>query len=206
MELTTEITFTSKKAVSTLIDMLGSTHEDIRLLAATIIDKLTRRLKISEFAGMVNLVCLLFDANNRQDSLPNLASENNGANLERRLIILQRTLYSLLGMSILQGLACEADNRVEIAKAATHITTKIVGLIRYFADEENFDFKGMVYRSALKLLIGLASNGGKVGARFGQELSENPFLLNSLEHILGMEVPTRATGACDGYHCKAGLG
>jgi hypothetical protein len=93
----------------------------------------------------------------------------------------------MLGMSILQGLACDADNCTEIAKAAAHIVTKILGLIRYFAHEENIDDdKTTVYCSAMKLVRSLATNGGKVGARFRQELSENTFLVNSLE-ILSWE-------------------
>lgn len=44
-----------------------------------------------------------------------------------------------------------------------------------------------VVRLSLKFVRRLAINGGKISARFRQELSENPFLLDSLEQILNME-------------------
>ncbi|CAL5010026.1 unnamed protein product [Urochloa decumbens] len=228
-KLIAEITFTSKKAVPALVDMLGSTiagDSDIRLFAASVITELTGSIKISEFPGMVRLISLLLDyknqqdsllttgkifefpgvvkliyslhvldAKNRQDSQPNCISERNEGNVDRRhhsirtvfgSTLSQQILFPLLGMSILQRLSCDPDNCKEIIEGATYITTKTIGLIRYVTNQENNggQQKKTVIRSSLNFVRWHASNTGKIGARFRRELSENPFLLNSLGHIL----------------------
>ena len=92
----------------------------------------------------------------------------------------RRMLLPLLGMSILQRLACDPDNCQEIAHDATHITTKTIGFISYVIDEKN----SLVLRSSLNFVRRLAIDHGKIGARFRQELSKNPFLLNILGRIM----------------------
>ena len=196
-ELITEIIYGSKKAVPSLIDMLGSTTVAIRLLAATITNEISGGLKISEFPGMLKMVSSLLDAENRQDSLLNHVSENNGgSNIERqlieKLIFRRRIHFSLLGLSMLEKLTCDPDNCAEIAKDGTNIITKIIGLIIYLTDEKisgesEIQHKMMVYDSALKFVRRLAVKGGKIGMRFRHELSENPLFLNSLERILDLE-------------------
>ncbi|CAO2186935.1 unnamed protein product [Urochloa humidicola] len=44
-----------------------------------------------------------------------------------------------------------------------------------------------VVQLSLKFVRRLAINGGKISARFRHDLSENPFFLDSLEHILNLE-------------------
>ncbi|RLN05355.1 hypothetical protein C2845_PM13G02910 [Panicum miliaceum] len=200
MELITEITSASKKAVLTLIGMLCSTvagEKDIRMIAARVISEITAgSIKISEFPGMVKLmsslldaknhqdslqpadaslkmskipsvvkkqISSLLDADNQQDSLPNRVSgNNNGGNVDSTSHsilttdepIMLRLLFPLLGMSILRSLACDPDNREEIAKDATYITTKTIGLISYVIDEENSGGpqKKLVLRSSLNFV------------------------------------------------------
>ncbi|CAO2199966.1 unnamed protein product [Urochloa humidicola] len=200
-ELIAEITYTHKKAVPSLISMLGSTvarHQHMRLLAATITNDLSGSLKIYDYPGMLKLVSSLLDANNKtQDSMPNYVSENdegddNERQLFQKIIFMRQILFYSLGLSILDKLACDPDNCTEIAKDATNVITKIVGLISYLTDEEDSGGsethqKIMVYDSALKFVRRLAIKGRKMGARFRQDLSENPFLLNSLNRIMDLE-------------------
>ena len=143
------------------------------------------------------MVSSLLDAENRQDSmLNNLSEDNGGSNIERQLIekfIFRRRIhFSLLGLSMLEKLTCDPDNCAEIAKDGTNIITKIIGLIIYLTDEKisgesEIQQKMMVYDSALKFVRRLAVKGGKIGMRFRHELSENSFFLNSLERILDLE-------------------
>jgi hypothetical protein len=49
----------------------------------------------------------------------------------------------------------------------------------------------------LKLLRRLAISGGKIGAKFRRELSENPFLLNSLQHILDLDLEACQPELCE---------
>jgi hypothetical protein len=217
-ELIAEITSTSKKAVPTLIHMLGSTVAGdkfgIRLFAASVVAELTGSIKISEFPGMVKLISSLLDAKNRQDPLlpanaddslkisefPSvvklissllLDAENQQAGTSQSIcatdesILLWRMLSPLLGMSVLLKLAANPDNCTEMVEEATYISTKTVRLISYLTSEEisgNPQQKILV-RSSLNFVRRLASNSGKNGARFRQELSDNPFLLN-IERIL----------------------
>ncbi|CAO2199940.1 unnamed protein product [Urochloa humidicola] len=219
-----EITFTSKKAVPALVDILSSSstiagESDIRLFAASVITEITSSIKISKFPGIVRLISLLLDyknqqdsmlkngqifkfpgvvkliyslhvldAKNGQDSLPNRvsASRLNSIRSGMEHTLSQRILFPLLGMSILQRLSCDPDNFKEIIEGATYITTKTIGLISYVTDQESSggQQKKIVIRSSLNFVRWIASNSGKIGARFRRELSENPFLLNSLGHIL----------------------
>ena len=146
---------------------------------------------------MLKMVSSLLDAENRQDSmLNNLSEDNGGSNIERqlieKLIFRRRIHFSLLGLSMLEKLTCDPDNCAEIAKDGTNIITKIIGLIIYLTDEKisgesEIQQKMMVYDSALKFVRRLAVKGGKIGMRFRHELSENPLFLNSLERILDLE-------------------
>ena len=91
-------------------------------------------------------------------------------------------------MSILQRLACDPDNCEEIAEDATYITTKTIGLISYVINKENSGGSQkklvLLLRSSLNFVMWFTISGGKIGARFRQELLENPFFLNCLERIL----------------------
>ncbi|CAL5008585.1 unnamed protein product [Urochloa decumbens] len=199
-ELIAEIIYTHKKAVPSLIDMLGSTvarHQHMRLLAATITNELSSSLKISDYPGMLKMVSSLLDADKTQDSMPNHVSENDGGDdTERQLfektIFMRRILFYTLGLSILEKLSCDHDNCTEIAKDATNIITKIIGLISYLTEEENSgesetQQKIIVCDSALKFVRRLTIKGRKIGVKFRQVLSENPFLLNTLDCIIDLE-------------------
>ncbi|CAL5009984.1 unnamed protein product [Urochloa decumbens] len=199
-ELITEITYTHKKAVPSLIDMLGSTvarHQHMRLLAATITNELSGSLKISDYPGMLKMVSSLLDADKTQDSVLNHVSENDGGDdiehqLFEKIIFMRRILFYTLGLSILEKLSCDPDNCAEITKDATNIVTKIVELTSYLIEEANSgesetQQKIIVCDSALKFVRRLAIKGRKIGAKFRQVLSENPFLLNTLYRIMDLE-------------------
>ncbi|CAL5008586.1 unnamed protein product [Urochloa decumbens] len=199
-ELIAEIIYTHKKAVPSLIDMLGSTvarHQLMRLLATTITNELSGSLKISDYPGMLRMVSSLLDADKTQDSMPNHVSENDGGDdiehqLFEKIIFMRRILLYTLGLSILEKLSYDPDNCAEITKDATNIVTKIVGLTSYLTEEENSgesetQQKIIVCDSALKFVRRLAIKGRKIGAKFRQDLSENPFLLNTLDRIIDLE-------------------
>nr|CAB3482126.1 unnamed protein product [Digitaria exilis] len=157
----------------------------------------TDSLKISEFPRVEEMMYSLYilSAKNRQNSLPKCVPGNNEGNPNsiRHMIrtadestLLQRMLFPLLGMSILQRLACDPDNCDEIVEDATYISTKTIGLISYVTNEEisGDPQKALVLRSSLNFVRWLAIDRGKIGSRFRQELSDNPLLLNSLGRIL----------------------
>ncbi|CAL4996536.1 unnamed protein product [Urochloa decumbens] len=194
-ELIAEIIYIHKKAVPSLIDMIGSTverHQGIRLLAAKITDELSGSLKISEYPGMLKLISSLLDVEKRQDSMPNHVSANNEGNDIEHQLFMRRILFYSLGLSILDKLSCDPDNNAEIAKDATNIVMKIIGLISYLTDDENrgeseTQHKIIVYDSALKFVRRLTIKGRKIGAMFRQVLSEDPFLLHTLDRIMDLE-------------------
>ncbi|KAF8669955.1 hypothetical protein HU200_051138 [Digitaria exilis] len=153
--------------------------------------------KISEFPRVEEMVYSLYilSAKNTQNSLPNCVPGNNVGNADsiRHTIrtadestLLQRMLFPLLGMSILQRLACDPDNCDEIVEDATYISTKTIGLISYVTNEEisGDPQKALVLRSSLNFVRWLTIDRGKIGSRFRQEISDNPLLLNSLGLIL----------------------
>ncbi|KAL6659018.1 hypothetical protein ACP70R_003058 [Stipagrostis hirtigluma subsp. patula] len=210
--------YTSKNAVSSLIDMLGYTVEEPKHIrrqaaevgdtvvepkhfsrwAAKVIAKLSGSLKIAEFPGMVKLVASLLDTDNQQESLPNPASEHNGGNDRHRRPSTQTAesrsstparppdedSFPILGLRILEGLACDPQNCTEIVKEATNIISKVMELISYHIDKKNTGQQEEVISLSLTLLRTLATTDGKIGAAFRQELWENPLLLDSLECIL----------------------
>ncbi|TVU06708.1 hypothetical protein EJB05_49936, partial [Eragrostis curvula] len=93
--------------------------------------------------------------------------------------------FAVLGMVILEKLACDPDNCAEILKAKDLIS-KIIGLISYAADEEsnNYHQQNKVICSSLHLVRRLASIGGKFGVTVRQKLWENPILIDNLAGIL----------------------
>jgi len=85
----------------------------------------------------------------------------------------------ILGLEILEGLACDTDNCAEIIKV-TNLVPKIIGLTSY--NESSTD--DALISSSLNLLRRLATRNGKIGVTLRQELWENPFLLSYLAGIL----------------------
>lgn len=85
----------------------------------------------------------------------------------------------MLGLEILEGLACDTDNCAEIIKV-TNLVPKIIGLTSY---NESNTLKPLI-SSSLNLLRRLATRNGKIGVTLRQELWENPFLLSNLAGIL----------------------
>jgi len=88
---------------------------------------------------------------------------------------------NLLGLEILEGLACDTDNCAEIIKV-TNLVPKIIGLTSY--NESRTDDAHALISSSLNLLRRLATRNGKIGVTLRQELWENPFLLSNLAGIL----------------------
>jgi len=88
----------------------------------------------------------------------------------------------ILGLEILESLACDADDCAEIIKV-TNLVPKIVGLTSYSSSNENSTDNALM-SSSLNLLRRLATTNGKVGASLRQELWESPFLLSNLACIL----------------------
>jgi len=142
---------------------------------------------------MKNLQVMEENASNRPaHEQPEHRGGNNGARwcwvcqcwrLMKKKSILdeQRFPWSLpiLGLEILEGLACDTDNCAEIIKV-TNLVPKIIGLTSY--NESSTD--DALISSSLNLLRRLATRNGKIGVTLRQELWENPFLLSNLAGIL----------------------
>ncbi|KAL6857045.1 hypothetical protein ACP4OV_018427 [Aristida adscensionis] len=217
-KLTTEITSTSKNVVSTLVQMLDSSvaqDKNIRLYAARVIAKLAGSLKISEFPGMVKMVCSLLDAKNQQDALPNPASENNASSIRNSSALTrgersssQRMLLSLsgppiptesvetdldsfpvLGMQILESLAYDPDNCAGIVKDTRKIIIKITQHItNYCTTEGNSGDTDTQQKEVICSSLNLVRRLATTGgATFRQELWENPSFVNSVESILDLQ-------------------
>ncbi|KAG0524479.1 hypothetical protein BDA96_07G215000 [Sorghum bicolor] len=91
----------------------------------------------------------------------------------------------ILGMVILEKLAHDPDNCVEIAKS-TYLISKIIGLISYSTDCENSNNEQQraVICASLNFVRRLAITGGNIGVVLRQELCNNSFLLSNLECVL----------------------
>jgi hypothetical protein len=92
----------------------------------------------------------------------------------------------VLGMVILEKLACDLDNCTEIFKA-TNLISKTIGLISYNTDSErsnNVQQQNALVCSSLKFVRRLAITGQKIGVAIRQELWSHPFLLNNLAGVL----------------------
>ncbi|WVZ95050.1 hypothetical protein U9M48_040856 [Paspalum notatum var. saurae] len=95
----------------------------------------------------------------------------------------------IVGLCILDNCLQRGDSKSndklikDIVKDATNIIPKIIGLISYLTDTRQKE----VLCLSLKLVRRIATDGGRIGARFRQDLSENPFFLNNLECILDLE-------------------
>ena len=91
----------------------------------------------------------------------------------------------ILGMVILEKLAHDPDNCVEIAKS-TYLISKIIGLISYTTDGEssNDEQQRAVICASLNFVRRLASTGENIGVELRQQLYNNFFLLNNLESVL----------------------
>ncbi|KAL6614910.1 hypothetical protein ACP70R_037180 [Stipagrostis hirtigluma subsp. patula] len=91
--------------------------------------------------------------------------------------------FPVLGMVILERLACDPDNCAEIVKG-TNLISKLIGFISYTNNNErrsNVTQQNEVICSALKFVRHLAITGETT---LRQELWKNPFLLNNLTCIL----------------------
>ncbi|CAO2037370.1 unnamed protein product [Urochloa humidicola] len=203
------IILSNNKALSTLIGMLGTDVRDgdTRLFAARVTANLADRLKIAEIPGMVNLVSSLLDAKNQpavQKYSAQTASSNGEGitvgcswvfwfwqrmkakwSIPEELPLTHLDLFPVLGMVILEKLACDLDNCTEIVKYK-NLVSKIIGLINYTTDDgsSNDAEQNAVICSSLNLLRQLAITGEKIGAMLRQELQKNPFLLGNIANIL----------------------
>nr|CAB3479926.1 unnamed protein product [Digitaria exilis] len=191
----------SEKSVPTLINMLGWTFnqdKDIRLFAVRVTAHLASYLKIAGNAGAVRLVSSLLDAENQ---LPYENDEGNGddasigqpqsadgdheigGRTRNEAPLTSQDSLPVLGMMILERLACDPDNCAEIVKN-TNLVTKIINLICYTSNNRSSNDNALIISSSLNFVRMISTTNGKVGATLRQELCENPFLLTNLKSVL----------------------
>ncbi|TVU10520.1 hypothetical protein EJB05_44057, partial [Eragrostis curvula] len=93
--------------------------------------------------------------------------------------------FPILGMTILERLACDHENSAEIGRA-TDLISRIIGFMSYTGDAASSDNEQQkaFMQSSLNLVRRLAITGGKIGATLREELWENPFLLSNLAGIM----------------------
>ncbi|TVU10453.1 hypothetical protein EJB05_43985, partial [Eragrostis curvula] len=93
--------------------------------------------------------------------------------------------FPILGMSILERLACDLENSAEIGRA-TDLISRIIGFMCYTSDAASSDNEQQkaLMQSSLNLVRRLAFTSGKIGATLRKELWENPFLLSNLAGIM----------------------
>ncbi|KAF8712843.1 hypothetical protein HU200_028616 [Digitaria exilis] len=191
----------SEKAVPTLISMLGWTFNqdrDIRLFAARVTAHLASYLKIARNAGAVRLVSSLLDAENQPPyendegngddasiGQPQSADGDNeiGGRTRNEAPLTSQNSLPVLGMMILEKLACDPDNCAEIVKN-TNLVTKIINLICYTSNNRSSNDNALIISSSLNFVRMISTTNGKVGATLRQELCENPFLLTNLKSVL----------------------
>ncbi|TVU35912.1 hypothetical protein EJB05_17819, partial [Eragrostis curvula] len=91
----------------------------------------------------------------------------------------------VLGMVILEKLACDLDNCAEMLKS-TCLMSKIIWLLSYTTNNENNNCEqhNAMICSSLHLVRRLASTRGEIGATVRQKLWESPLLLDTLAGIL----------------------
>ncbi|CAL5004168.1 unnamed protein product [Urochloa decumbens] len=198
----------SEKAVPTLISMLGWTFKqdrDIRLFAAKVTAELSCDLRIAGIPGAVKLVSSLLDAENQTTSKDDEGNGDDGlpgphaadGNQETRgttrnerppvnshdLPLTSQDSLPILGMVILERLACDPDKCAEIVKT-TNLIPKIICHISYSSsNSESSNDDNALISSSLNLVRRIATTSGRVGATLRQELVQ-PFLLSNLACIL----------------------
>ncbi|WVZ69666.1 hypothetical protein U9M48_018419 [Paspalum notatum var. saurae] len=89
--------------------------------------------------------------------------------------------FPVLGMLILEGLASDHDNCVDIGRDS-ELISKIIGFISYTCG--NAARQKAVVCASLRLVRRLAIAGGKIGAMLRKELWEDPLLFGNLAGIL----------------------
>ncbi|KAF8712846.1 hypothetical protein HU200_028619 [Digitaria exilis] len=201
----------SEKAVPTLISMLDWTFKqdrDIRLFAAKATADLAGYLRIARVAGAVKSVSSLLDAAENQppsenDERPPQPAESNQrwwswvykswqrmeANFLRYMEMKSinspqdYSVLPVLGMKILERLACDPDNCAEIMKN-TNLISKIIGLISYTSNDGSSNDNALIIISSLNFVRMIATTNEKVGATIWQDLWESPLLLSNLTCVL----------------------
>ncbi|CAO2189842.1 unnamed protein product [Urochloa humidicola] len=134
-------------------------------------------------------------------SLESFAIQSLGSNSSHEMQIVG---LQILDISLQRG-DSESNKRLitKIVEDAKNIITNIIGLIIscYIIDEENIDEENIsgthhfekrtkqkeLAQLCLKFVRTVATNGGKISARFRKELSENPFFLHCLDRILNLD-------------------
>ncbi|EMS62307.1 hypothetical protein TRIUR3_05424 [Triticum urartu] len=95
-------------------------------------------------------------------------------------------LLPALAMSIIESLAGDQENCVEISKAA-NLIPKIIGFTRFVRAMSTMDTEAeqkVMLKSSLKVLQRLTGIGGEIGITLRYKISKHPFLLRNLAEIL----------------------
>ncbi|VAH27247.1 unnamed protein product [Triticum turgidum subsp. durum] len=95
-------------------------------------------------------------------------------------------LLPALAMSIIESLAGDQENCVEISKA-TNLIPKIIGFTRFVRAMSTMDTEAeqkVMLKSSLKVLQRLTGIGGEIGITLRYKISKHPFLLRNLAEIL----------------------
>ncbi|KAM3383760.1 hypothetical protein ACQJBY_008432 [Aegilops geniculata] len=95
-------------------------------------------------------------------------------------------LLPALAMSIIESLAGDQENCVEISKAA-NLIPKIIGFTRFIRAMSTMDTEAeqkVMLKSSLKVLQRLTGIGGEIGITLRYKISKHPFLLRNLAEIL----------------------
>lgn len=125
---------------------------------------------------------------------------------EERPLTDDQDSFPVLGVVILEKLACDPDNCEEIVKAK-NLISRIIALISYATGEESRQEKrkNLLIRSSLNFVRRLASTGEKIGAAFRHELQKNTFLRNNLA-LAGILEDTRSCSQLWKPAVQTGLG
>ncbi|XP_073362993.1 uncharacterized protein [Aegilops tauschii subsp. strangulata] len=95
-------------------------------------------------------------------------------------------LLPALAMSLIESLAGDQENCVEISKAA-NLIPKIIGFTRFIRAMSTKDTEAeqkVMLKSSLKVLQRLTGIGGEIGITLRYKISKHPFLLRNLAEIL----------------------
>uniref|UniRef100_A0A8R7RB75 Uncharacterized protein n=1 Tax=Triticum urartu TaxID=4572 RepID=A0A8R7RB75_TRIUA len=206
---------TSTNTVARIIRMLDWTNPKdttIRLYAANVTSELAKDLRVVAFPGTMQTVSALLDADSSpKRGNPLLLEETQTCSTQQPLVDKKNSyiircwqrikelrslpkeqpstnhdLLPALAMSIIESLAGDQENCVEISKAA-NLIPKIIGFTRFVRAMSTMDTEAeqkVMLKSSLKVLQRLTGIGGEIGITLRYKISKHPFLLRNLAEIL----------------------
>ncbi|KAG2581527.1 hypothetical protein PVAP13_6KG171800 [Panicum virgatum] len=152
---------------------------------------LARDLKLEGEWGAeaVNLYCRqAYQARMEKGLLPSEKSKPSLSNLAIKPLGSTSSETQIAGLRVLENFLGRLDSKskkdliTEITDASKETVPTLIGMLcSTVGGDEDIS---LVLRSPLNFVRRLAIDHGKIGARFRQELSKNPFLLNSLGRIM----------------------